>query len=597
MAYLTEGLTYAFPVDKYGITGIEQDSTYEELFEGFLSDFGIRVVGETFEFDQNAPESSYFKRLNNWTTAFNEVALTDPDTFGLGAFYNEGGELDTDFVSANYNGYKAFTFYFNSAARSINNANNTISQALSTVAAMTTLTKADQIWTAMNSLGLLKKKLDDALGSLGGYMDSTTQSKTIATNYEPLIDLSGIDNLPDLRQLIQTDDTKFANITILDKIKFIGAYYAIGKNDCSSLVFPQSSSGVPCIPNPDYNSATQQRTILGGFEDFYTALLIDRDGPINALSNILEIKVDALRAELSLYSEYIQALNQYTIFINKGIEVLNNSQKGGYISSDDKNIDGKAKEPFATAAFNIFSAFCCGSPARSFYKYEGENYLIVQYDNTTAEFDDVEYNKSKTFTGCYMLIRATEDGISDFCNMYKGADEKKNYEALIEKFQTVYGGTPGTNTYPTKSFSNGYLVTDDVETTNSDAKDNIKFLLFEDAEAEVNNLPIQFNVALLERSVYAYGVSTVAEGYDPANGIWYGNGRPWDNTRTIDSVSGALKSWTDAFSRYSGYIDSKIQETNTDITGSRQKTDTLDTTSSSFRKRAHDVYTGIVSKI
>lgn len=178
----------------------------------------------------------------------------------------------------------------------------------------------------------------------------------------------------------------FNSLNLLDRLRYINYYYRLilvaGKTDYA--IFPNDAeTGFPCLPNPLSTKVTEDTKELGAMESFYIGYLSNRDGPINAVAGFFEIKYQALQSNIELVSNKISALNVYLTFINRGMDLLNNSQTNG-------------KQRIPDGAMIALTYLCGGNMYNLFKDANGEKHLVIE---------------SKKNPGTYMLVKADESGM------------------------------------------------------------------------------------------------------------------------------------------------------------------------------------------
>lgn len=215
----------------------------------------------------------------------------------------------------------------------------------------------------------------------------------------------------------------FDELSLLDKLKYIVLYY---KTTGSRYVFPEDAKiGYPCVRPEVKQSPTEDTNEIGQLEMFYIGYLVDRDGPVNALASFMEVKTVAIKAQIVLLSYRVKALQYYTNLLNKGLEKLNESQ------AEDKD----KLQPIPVVSYNILR-YLSANITRSLqylknadgnFLEDGEGnaltnpYLVIQYQGDkpgTGEggYDDPNTPYHLTKNNFYVLIEATEEGISSFLN-------------------------------------------------------------------------------------------------------------------------------------------------------------------------------------
>lgn len=225
----------------------------------------------------------------------------------------------------------------------------------------------------------------------------------------------------------------FDELPLLDKLKYITVYYKKIEpqeqtNPVSRYVFPEDAKiGFPCVQPKASTSPTDDTNEIGQLEMFYIGYLVDRDGPVNALASFMEVKTVAIKAQIVLLSYRVKALQYYTNLLNKGLEKLNESQA----EEQDK------LQPIPVVSYNILR-YLSANITRSLqylkdadgnFLEDGEGnaltnpYLVIQYQGDKPGTGEGGYEKNDpnapyhlTKNNFYVLIEATEEGISSFLN-------------------------------------------------------------------------------------------------------------------------------------------------------------------------------------
>ena len=350
--------------------------------------------------------------------------------------------------------------------------------------------------------------------------------------------------------------TSFNSLTLFDRLRYIRWYYKLmfsqtdGVDRTGSRFPDKNDTGYPCmpdIPSVDDTKATQS---LGALELFYVGYLINRDGPVNALSSFFEVKVNALRENVSLSSKKIEALNIYLDFINAGLDQLN------------KNTGHRASDGSIIAL-----TYLCGQKMYNLYEDEnGDKYLVLP---SLAEGGE----------GKYFLVKADENGkkwlIGD--GTYDPATNAEGNGGCYNNYSDSNGlwhATLATNHGTINTCSEDDTATAYCKYDASSTHTTITIDVFK--------LPTQLECTTVEPSS--------VKGYQNATGS---NGFKLETT----SENNTLGSWTDAFSRKTQYVNTAIDTINTDVTLDRSKIDTFDSLTSTFRSRAQDTYQNIISNI
>lgn len=380
--------------------------------------------------------------------------------------------------------------------------------------------------------------------------------------------------------------TVFNSVSLFDRLRYIRYYYQLilqaGATDYS--VFPDDSEmGYPCLPDVESTKATEDTKSLGALEMFYVGYLIDRDGPINAISSFFEVKTSALRNNLSLQSKKIEALNIYLDFINTGMNRLNSSQ-------NDKD---RHRMPDGAC---IAITYLCGQNMYKLYEApNGKKYLVLP---------------NLRYPGKYNLFPADDVGkkvlLGD--NVSAGNDWRGNNSFYIDTSNSkspmpiyeagLYSTSPnpvtnlgiydeahksenikvGVNIAPGDKLTDRGAITWNGGTANSGKDYNITTEELASADdTTVFKLPTEIECSKVD------GTSV----------MYYGQFRRDDSNEHTSMV----KSWTDALSKKTEFINTAIDSINTDVTVDRSKIDTLDSLTSTFRSRAQDAYLNTVANI
>ncbi len=368
-------------------------------------------------------------------------------------------------------------------------------------------------------------------------------------------------------------------------------------------VFPEdANTGYPCRPDEKSTEATKDTRSLGALEMFYVGYLIDRDGPINAVASFFEVKVAALRNNLSLLSKKIAALNTYLDFINHGMDLLNQSQSSG----------GKKRIPDGSI---LALTYLCGKKMYNLFEasngnkyvvipsaYVQDEYILVRADESGKRFLMGDCGTEGNCTGngsCgivegggtygWLMIAFTKGASKG--EAYWGGDTDGDTTKAAEKGGKVLprikdGGDLST---VKSTYFDGLGLCTDLTTKEHHAPSSKgeKYPYYLSGKGDplegTFKLPTQLEVNLIiPGSVKRYSTAQdtkIMEGLE-------------ENEHTA-----VIESWTNAFSNKTQYINTAIDTINTDVTVDRSKIDTFDSLTSTFRSRAHDAYTNIASNI
>ncbi|MDR0392618.1 MAG: hypothetical protein LBH52_00065 [Puniceicoccales bacterium] len=421
----------------------------------------------------------------------------------------------------------------------------------------------------------------------------------------------------------------FNELSKLDKLKFIRLYYnLILNNNQTQTVFPDDlKTGYPCLPNEQSTSASEATKELGALELFYIGYLIDRDGPINALSTFLEIKTQALRQNISLMMDRIEALNQCLTFINRGLDLLNSSQSGG---------EKKHRIPDAAAlALLFFGEGTLRGLKELTINGKKERYLVLSCFETRTED-----GYSLMSSGNYLLVKANADGLAAFLGtklwmngtrpdgsqdpdmFYEGNDTEGGHRTTSDGLHYVIAhAIQGTHSDRLTLFANKRVVQDanyniynQFEYANSrydDSKGNENLLgetLYKESGVARINERVNYRPTNNTNDVlfakFTAPTGDFVKGWLPkeinVDSVLFGSvlhGTDYKWLRKTEVSSNVVSSWTTAFTNKSEYINTTIESINNDVSTMRTKIDTFDSASSTFRNRAHDTYSGIVGRI
>ncbi|MDR2396721.1 MAG: hypothetical protein LBD69_02625 [Puniceicoccales bacterium] len=392
--------------------------------------------------------------------------------------------------------------------------------------------------------------------------------------------------------------TSFNELTLLDKLKYIYVYYKLdlSSSGVSRIVFPNDARfGYPCVPNVASTSATDETKELGQLELFYVGYLIDRDGPINALSSFLEIKTQALRENIAVVMRKISALRQYLSFIRRALELLNTSQASG-----SNRIPDAAYLALTYISGSVMRNLMELKDAQGNYLRDSQGneirdpFIVIQCKDVTTED-----GHHLTSTNRYLLVKATEEGINAF---WGDAIVNGNSNGKDWGFDRTFTGIANDTIYASQSASLAnapYTVYDEftytrkgdpnpVDTHNADG--NIYLLQFNSqAQAkqwlpkEIESTPITPSSAL----GYEWGGTTTDEK----------DFRTFWRHRSSEVWMTVVDSWTSVINTSIENIKSTIEGINNDMSTMRSKIDTFNSTSSTFRNRAYSTYSTIVNNM
>ncbi|MDR0392628.1 MAG: hypothetical protein LBH52_00115 [Puniceicoccales bacterium] len=396
--------------------------------------------------------------------------------------------------------------------------------------------------------------------------------------------------------------TSFNELTLLDKLKYIYVYYKLdlGSSGASRIIFPNDARfGYPCVPNVVSTTATDETKELGALELFYIGYLIDRDGPINALSSFLEIKAQALRENIAIVMRKISALRQYLSFIRRALELLNTSQADG-----EKRLPDAAYLALTYISGSVMRNLMELKDAQGNYLRDSQGneirdpFIVIQCKDTTT---DDGYHLTKT--NRYLLVKATEEGIKVFLgNGITGSGDSANSNGKDWGFaRTFIGGTNDTiDASQSTSLANApYTIYDkftytrngdpkSVDTHNADG--NIYLLQFSDQAQAKQWLPKEIETTpITPSSALGYNESGAKTDEKDYRCYW----RRYNSNTQTSVVNG----WTTVINTSIENVKSTIEGINNEVSTMRSKINTFDTTSSTFRNRAYSTYSTIVNNM
>ena len=378
--------------------------------------------------------------------------------------------------------------------------------------------------------------------------------------------------------------TCFNELNLLDRLKYIKLYYDIEngkKAGETDYVFPEDkATGVPCVAE-EGNSSEK----IANIEKFYLGYLIDRDGPVNAVASLIEVKIQALQDSITELSKKLKALNVYLDFINRGMDLLNQSQGNG-----NKRIpDGSIIALTYLCGQNMYNLFETKDGTKCLVlesaKEKGK-YLLVEAGEVGKKWliGDSAFSRTETIDGKKVPL-AEGNGR---CTLNYKYDEKG--KRILDRRDT---SIPMVYDYNYEyEFANGdskFAEVGKVERYYFAYQDELGFHKingkYVNAEKEIGNtfaLPTQIEVtSVLPNSVQRYDA-------DPT---------VYDKDKDKNSWKNVIESWQEAFRRKTGFIDDTVKSINTDIEVLRDKINTFDSFSTTQRNRSHDVYLNTINKI
>ncbi|MDR2768943.1 MAG: hypothetical protein LBB19_00065 [Puniceicoccales bacterium] len=396
--------------------------------------------------------------------------------------------------------------------------------------------------------------------------------------------------------------TSFNELTLFDKLKYIYVYYTLDLSASGEnrIVFPNDARfGYPCVPNVVSTSATEETKELGALELFYVGYLIDRDGPINALSSFLEIKAQALRENIGMVMRKISALRQYLSFIRRALELLNTSQ-----ASSGNRLPDAAYLALTYISASVMRSLMELKDAQGNYLKDSRGneirdpFIVIQIKDTTT--DDGHH---LTNTNRYLLVKATEGGLKAFFgDGIVGSGNDANSNGKDWGFDRTFIGIANDtiNTSQSTTLANApYTVYDkftytrngdskNVDTHNADG--NIYLLQFNDQAQAKQWLPKEIETTpITPSSAVGYNESGEQTNEKDYRCYW----RRY-NSNTQTSV---VNSWTTVIDTSIENVKSAIEGINNEVSTMRSKVDTFNSTSSTFRNRAYSTYSTIVNNM
>ena len=392
--------------------------------------------------------------------------------------------------------------------------------------------------------------------------DTRSQIRTI-TDYGKLEDLrTTLIAYKDSDKTIMAPIKVFGSLSLIDRMKFIYYYYRLIAGGCTDYTrFPDDKeTGYPCIPdvNPKEGEAAKH---LGALEMFYVGYLTDRDGPINAVSSFFEIKVQALRENLSIQSKSISALNTYLEFINRGLNVLNASQSGAsdYQYDEEKKRTGGDQHAIPN-----------GCMVAVIYLLGGEMYNLAEASDGTKclVLKSVEGNKPG-----YLLVSADNAGmnflIGDSADTTPdGRDHNGNAHTNVDR---------ASDNSPWYGIGMAFAEHPDVYHYASEKQSDSKW----------NDATKDFGSTLSKPPIRIDCANVI-----PASVKEYKNFHLKDQIKTE-----VVSSWSEAFTTKTKFINTAIDTINTDIQVDRSKIDSFDSICSTFRSRAHEAHSNTAANV
>ena len=171
----------------------------------------------------------------------------------------------------------------------------------------------------------------------------------------------------------------FNELNLLDRLKYIKLYYDVDSGKTDSVFPNDKSNGIPIVKE------ASRTDVIAAIEHFFMGYLIDRDGPVNAVSSFLEVKSAALIEKIRSESEKIKALNVYLKFIQRALDILNASQSS--VSSNDKGeISSNSRHRIPDGAMFALTYLCGGNMYNLFETANGTKCLVIEDAVTAGKF-------------------------------------------------------------------------------------------------------------------------------------------------------------------------------------------------------------------
>jgi hypothetical protein len=397
--------------------------------------------------------------------------------------------------------------------------------------------------------------------------------------------------------------TSFNELTLLDKLKYIYVYYKLdlGSSGASRIIFPNDARfGYPCVPNVVSTSATDETKELGALELFYVGYLIDRDGPINALSSFLEIKTQALRENIAIVMRKISALRQYLSFIRRALELLNASQANG----GNNRLPDAAYLALTYISGSVMRNLMELKDAQGNYLRDSQGneirdpFIVIQIKDTTTN-DGYHL----TNTNRYLLVKATEEGVKAFWgDGITGSGDGANSNGKDWGFDRTFIGSANDTIDASQSTS----------LTNAPYTIYSKFTYTRNGDPKgVDTHNVDGNIYLLQFSDQAQAKQWLPKEIEwtpiaPSSALGYNESGSQTNEQDYrcywrrynsNTQAQVVNSWTTVMDTSIENVKSTIEGINDDVSTMRSKIDTFDSTSSTFRNRAYSTYSTIVNNM
>ena len=339
----------------------------------------------------------------------------------------------------------------------------------------------------------------------------------------------------------------FNELNLLDRLKYIKLYYDVDSGKTDALFPNDKVSGIPTVKE------ASKTDVIAAIEHFFMGYLIDRDGPVNAVSSYLEVKSAALVEKIRLESEKIKALNVYLKFIQRALDILNASQSS--VSPDDKgDIPFLSRHRIPYSAMIALTYLCGGNMYNLFEAANGTKCLVIESNTNSGSFLLVP----EGIEGMRYLLgdSGTDNSCAGNCHFVLN----RNDNGVWELKEAPFDGSPRYHYWSSK-------IDDGTHRYNREYSDNGKIF----------TLPTQIECEkILPNSVRKYSTFNIPFSIDKSD---------------------ILPSWQKAFQDKISFIQTTIDTVNTDIKVFRNNVDTLNTMSSTFRNRTHTAYMKVASNL
>jgi hypothetical protein len=389
--------------------------------------------------------------------------------------------------------------------------------------------------------------------------------------------------------------TSFKELHKIDRLKFIKLYYnAAMLEDKIPNVFPSdSTSGFPCISNPPTETALRETQELGAMEIFYIGYLIERDGPINALSTFLEVKTQALRQNIGFQMDKIEALNQCLIFVNRTMSLYSSSQSSG---------EKKNRVPFAVVnGCVLLVSGVLRSLKTLVIDGEERKYMVLQ---GTEYIDTSRRGYELTTVDKYLLVEASTLALDKFFGTkVNGSGDSTDTDGMVGQwgywFGNYVGAHPDLIPAQGRNITTQYGASVLVEDNQYEIFNGFQITDTGDYDRVVTDCR---NSAQNDKRILVVDFSLSANPKEAAKN-WLPKDLGVDKITRVTQVARESMTvkvqelWQTTFNNKAQFINNRIDSINNEVVTLRSKIDAFDTASTSFRNRARDVYSGIIGNI